>query len=649
MGVLSGCSGAGTDVPDSGLPEDDGIVDTLASDLGHDREDTWIDTPDSDGYLPDVADDSADADPRDPGMDAPDGVQSDDGPDIEPPPDRACNGSDDLCARPYDFVVFATTHNAMATQDDGWVAPNQTLGIRGQLDAGVRGLMLDIHMWDNSGEEPEGPWLCHSECFLGNRRLVEGLVDIRDFMEANPREVVTIIFESYVDGDIAVQAFQDAGLLPMLHEQAPGDPWPTLGRMIETGQRLVVLTDRQGGAAPWYLPVWSHAWETHWSASKPEDLNCAGNRGDNDNALFILNHFLSDPIALPRLAEQINNNPFLMDRALICRQESRRQPNFLTVDFCEIGDVFTTADVLNSVPWHPMDDVLRLNHLQMVGTHNSYHVAPDPPSLPQWDYSHDPLDEQLQWQSVRSVELDIHVNPDGGFDVFHFPLADEGTNCRDFAVCLGLLKTWSDAHPWHVPLFVLLEPKDDVDDQTLEDRYDDIDAAILAVWPAERLVTPDDIRGEHASIRQALETDGWPLLGEVRGKAIFVMLDEKTHRDGYMEGRPNLEGRVMFARGGRGQPWGAILEHGNPQRDEAVIRSAVDEGYLVRTSVGDPGEQNEVAAERLVAALRSGAHVISTDYPVARQGRDAVALPDGAPARCNPVTAPSGCRSGDVE
>ena len=37
---------------------------------------------------------------------------------------------------------------------------------------------------------------------------------------------------------------------------------------------------------------------------------------------------------------------------------------------------------------------LRINHIQMKGTHNSYHLAPIGPTIRAYDYSHDPLDIQ---------------------------------------------------------------------------------------------------------------------------------------------------------------------------------------------------------------------------------------------------------------
>src|SRR5262245_49967547 len=59
---------------------------------------------------------------------------------------------------------------------------------------------------------------------------------------------------------------------------------------------------------------------------------------------------------------------------------------------------------------YPMDDVLRLNHLQAKGTHNSYHIAPGSDLIPQLEYTHAPLEAQLSNQGVRQIELDVRYD-----------------------------------------------------------------------------------------------------------------------------------------------------------------------------------------------------------------------------------------------
>ncbi len=316
------------------------------------------------------------------------------------------------------------------------------------------------------------------------------------------------------------------------------------------------------------------------------------------------------------------------------------------------------ADVLRDVgpdvvPFvGPLDDVLRLNHIQVKGTHNSYHVESDG-ALPEWKYTHAPLDVQLQDQGVRQLELDVHWDSDLlAFTVHHIPLADPGTTCATFKECLTIVKAWSDAHPGHQVLYMLVEPKDDQDQEweTIVGHYTDLDNEILAVWPRERLVVPDDVRGTWATVAEALKNDGWPTLGSTRSKAFFILLDNGAHRDNYLALHPNSEGGIFFLRGDGGEPWCGVIEHGNSFRDSAAVTADVAAGYLERTaadSVGDTDAANRQAAD---AALTLGAHIISTDFPVpTTPGAYWFDLTGGTPSRCNPVTAPKACTSEAIE
>jgi hypothetical protein len=82
------------------------------------------------------------------------------------------------------------------------------------------------------------------------------------------------------------------------------------------------------------------------------------------------------------------------------------------------------------------------------------------------------------------------------------------------------------------------------------------------------------------------------------------------------------------------------------------IRVAVRRGYVVRTRAdADTREARAGDTARRRAAFASGAQWVSTDFPApgmaARFGSAyEVRLPGHRPARCNPVTAPPGCRAG---
>ena len=303
-------------------------------------------------------------------------------------------------------------------------------------------------------------------------------------------------------------------------------------------------------------------------------------------------------------------------------------------------------------PEYALDDVLRINQIQVKGTHNSYHVFEGEPQ-PVFGGNLDPLDVQADEQGVRQFEIDVHYDPDEGFLVYHTEYGDTGSNCETLFDCLTLLKNWSDIHPGHHVLFVFIEPKDDNAPLQMVEHSDDLDALIESVWPPERLIRPDDVRGEFSTLREGIENNGWPTMGEGRDKALFIYFDSDEYRDAYLEDHPNAEGRTMFPRSDKklDSPIGAFINCDDPTQDAEKIREFTDAGFLVRTRTDVAGSEPAAGdRSRIEAALASAAQMISTDYPVQIDLFEySFDIPDGAPSRCHPFLAPEGCESTDVE
>lgn len=307
----------------------------------------------------------------------------------------------------------------------------------------------------------------------------------------------------------------------------------------------------------------------------------------------------------------------------------------------------------------------RMNQIQVVGTHNSYHVRPaafnyKPNGGPIKDifglnYSHAPLDEQLA-RGVRSFELDLNHTAEG-FRVFHHPMVDTSSTCATFADCLGTVRLWSESHPDHVPISFLLELKDEsvslhrdllpFDAAALEQ----IDSVIRTVFAPDKLFTPDDLRGSAATLPEAIETHGWPEISRVRGKVFFILHESGGIRDIYTAGHPALEGRAMFVESDEGAPHATFFIRNNPFDEQ--IPELVRAGYLVRTRA-DSGLSEEIkhGTGGREAALASGAQIISTDFPPGEADPETgyvVELPGAVSARCNPVSKPSDCAAASLE
>jgi hypothetical protein len=297
---------------------------------------------------------------------------------------------------------------------------------------------------------------------------------------------------------------------------------------------------------------------------------------------------------------------------------------------------------------------------------------------------------QFAEQGIRQIELDVFADPDGGryfqrkgflavgmnpdsgipellepgYKVLHVQDIDFETNCLTLVSCLEEVRDWSDANPSHLPIAILIEGKSDPIPDPFNLGFtvplpfttallDDLDAEIRSVFSRDRLIVPDDVRGHHATLETAVLAGGWPTLQEARGKVYALFNNEGADRAAYRAGRPNLEGRVMFTTSQPGQPDAAFLQIGDPRGANLdLIQQRVREGYLVRTRSDVPTfEARSGDTSRRDAALASGAQFVSTDYAWESPFGSGyqVLIPDGSPARCNPVNAPAGCRSSLLE
>jgi hypothetical protein len=309
-------------------------------------------------------------------------------------------------------------------------------------------------------------------------------------------------------------------------------------------------------------------------------------------------------------------------------------------------------------------DGLRLNQLQFVGTHNSYHVRPPEKTLKavaslrsdakEWDYTHAPLDVQLD-RGVRSFELDLHYKQ-GIFEVFHVPMFDSGTTCPKLSDAVATVRAWSDKHPDHLPISFLCEIKSEGPklDRAIKEvdaeGFEKLDATIRAAFPDKHLLAPDDVRGSDETLRGAVQQRGWPKVAECRGRVFFILHDAGKNRDIYTAGHPSQRGRAMFVRSDERRDDCATMVLDNP-RDRSIPKM-VERGCIVRARADaglKPDTKREPSGRE--AAFASGAHIVSTDFPAGEPHAGdgyTVEFAGGAPARVNPVNGPEALRGKPV-
>jgi len=345
---------------------------------------------------------------------------------------------------------------------------------------------------------------------------------------------------------------------------------------------------------------------------------------------------------------------------------------------------------------------IKLNQIQVIGTHNSYHAGIAPNEAKLWqakyaeafkglDYQHQPLAQQFD-SGVRQIELDIYADtkgglyahprgpemvaaahlppdpdfdPDGimlrpGFKVMHVQDVDYRSTCQPFTGCLQQVRQWSLAHPRHIPIFILIETKQGKPHGDLHltepepftsATFDALDAEIRSVFPSEEIITPDDVRGHYNTLNEAVLAGNWPTLDSARGKVIFLM-DQRPVGPVYLAGHPSLRGRIIFTNSEPGEPDAAFIERNDGLASD--ISALVRQGYLIRTRTdSDTKEARSDNTSTRDAMMASGAQLLSTDYPVNEParwpGHYVVTLPGDVVARCNPINAPASCNADSLK
>jgi hypothetical protein len=310
----------------------------------------------------------------------------------------ACNGYAELCDRPVNEVAFAATHNAMSAADQpGWFRAEHRYGIPAQLRFGIRGFLIDawygipagnlvasdfdrspddsaraqafnefpdsarqafLRLRSRLGFKRKGashPYLCHVFCEAGATDMIKGLGWFRQFLEKNPGEVVVLDIEDYISPDDIRRVFADSGLLPYVYRHPAGQSWPTLGEMIESGQRVIVMTEHHNGGIPWILPAYrGYLEETPYKFTLKQIadpfVSCRPHRGGTHKPFFLLNNWIESSVPSPDDANKVNAYDALLSRALTCERERGHIPNLVAVDFYRTGDVLGVVNVLNDLP-----------------------------------------------------------------------------------------------------------------------------------------------------------------------------------------------------------------------------------------------------------------------------------------------------------
>lgn len=305
-----------------------------------------------------------------------------------------------------------------------------------------------------------------------------------------------------------------------------------------------------------------------------------------------------------------------------------------------------------------LPDELKINQIQVIGSHNSYKKAFDPQvysylsqkdgnnKLQDLQYEHWPLETQLDL-GLRNLEIDVYADslggrysrpkikellnlplPEGftnimnqpGYKIIHIPDVDFESWYLTLEQMLTALRNWSDSNPGHTPIFITLEPK--TGDKSLfgteieaynSKLFDQLDEDLKKFLGREKIITPDDVRGNFNTLNSAVRKGNWPKLATARGKFLFILDKTGKERDIYARNHPSLKGRMIFTNSEPGTPEAATLILNNA--NDPLIPKYAKEGYIIRTRAdANTTEARNNDFSKFEAAKKSGAQIITTDY-----------------------------------
>ena len=287
-----------------------------------------------------------------------------------------------------------------------------------------------------------------------------------------------------------------------------------------------------------------------------------------------------------------------------------------------------------------------LNHVQLIGSHNSYKQKIEDPLMKLilekdsgtigLDYYHLTIKEQLDL-GLRSLEIDALHDPTGGrykepvglkmlrekgiepqlFDpndelskpgikVLHIPDIDFRSHCLTFIGCLSEVRDWSRANPDHLPIIITINPKNSGLKEPgstpvlrfTKNVLDSVDQEIRAVFSEKELITPALVQGDHSTLREAVTTIGWPSLESSKGKVLFVLDAGTEITNIYIQ--DGIKGKLMFPNVPVNDPNAAFLIMNEPKAQQKEIQENVKAGFMVRTRAdADTKEAREDDLSRL--------------------------------------------------
>lgn len=289
----------------------------------------------------------------------------------------ACNNSPDLCTRAYNNITYLGAHDSPFLRDASTsfsTSGNHYYNTTVQLEAGVRLLSAQIHQANDSGTTS---WhLCHTSCDLLDAGTLESwLSEIKTWMDANTNDVVTVLIVN--DGATASDLgsiFSSSGLdkLAYTPPSTTSIPttWPTLDTLIGNNTRLMTFVASLSETStqyPYLMDEFTFIFENNYENTNPSNYSCTPNRPTSlttttaaldSGRMFLMNHFLysnqlfgiqSPNETYANVTNAQTGYGSLGVSVDNCTTVYGKAPNFVLVDFFNVGPAIASVDQANGV------------------------------------------------------------------------------------------------------------------------------------------------------------------------------------------------------------------------------------------------------------------------------------------------------------
>lgn len=295
---------------------------------------------------------------------------------------------------PLNKATFLATHNSYNSKayqkPFRYLDPNHTLSIYNQLEAGVRSIEIDAH-WTLADKFKNEILLCHAKddhigCSVFDRKIQEGLQEIRKWLLENPKEIVLLYIErhlnnheprmaSYLDSILGEFIYKPTQVRDKNDEDHFCVPLPTKltkSDILKSGKQLIIVVKGCDGGNPdyherdKYPQIWNdfvfsgiaNVPNAHYTflEEMPEDFQGYPDCGKSDNFSFDTTHQSMWRIHEDRTFNGSIEHPQKKLDQYVMMEMVRCGINWQTMDMLKVADDRLTAAIWSWAPDYPKAD-----------------------------------------------------------------------------------------------------------------------------------------------------------------------------------------------------------------------------------------------------------------------------------------------------